>query len=176
MENRKDNGALIGYDKFLKKREEKNKNSIKPNITQKNEYIELMRYILDELEYDLDSDGKNKNDEIQKKSYMPDDEVCINLEEKDNLEDSNGCSKSECEELRSLKVKVNAPIPKAILVYIVFSAMAFASFLTIFFIAVTLKIVVLDLVSCIVGIISTGGLLATALVAIKDWRKFVRDV
>jgi hypothetical protein len=171
MEKRKNN-QVVDYDEVLRRRtaKEKKNYSLPSNEIEEKNVIEILRGVLDELEtghmfHAIDT--VEKNDDSQTKTSISN--------EKPDIIDNELCS-VQCKELKKMKLKANTPIPKAIIVYLIGSSMAFAAFLTIFIITVSMKIVVLDLMSCIVGMISTAGLLATSIVAVKDWRKFVSNV
>lgn len=100
-----------------------------------------------------------------------DDNICIN-----NVEKGNYIRCDNCKEVEIMKIKANQEIPKAIIVYLIFSTIAFTIFTTIFTITILKKVFIISLESCIVGIISTFGLLLTSIISIRDWRKFIKNV
>lgn len=173
MEAKKDKELVVKLEDYMNKKNKMKESQIDielKNYDQK-EKSELLKSMFNEfLESDIMPVILSGNDElgIDKHEYGS----IKNGESVNNIE--NNCCE-DCKEVEIMKMKALQPIPKAIIVYIILSAGSFSIFATIFVITLIFKIKILDLGSCLVGMISTLGLLGTSLMSIKDWRDFIKD-
>lgn len=169
---RKDD-VVIKLDDYLNKKEniKESKNTFEPNkhIEEKKE---LLRKMFDEF---LESDcfSKESNDKEEAIVDKDDNKVIKNYETVNTIK-TNICD--NCKEVELMKLKAKQPIPKAIIIYIVMSSISFGVFATTLIITLILKVKILSIESCIVGMLSTLGLLITSVVSINDWRKFIKNV
>ncbi|OSA89571.1 UNVERIFIED_ORG: hypothetical protein B2H93_16035 [Clostridium botulinum] len=169
-----DNERVVKLQDYISKKDKIKEfpSNIQLNEQRMEEKTEFLRKMFTEfLESDIMPvimDGKK---EISMDGYEND---CIKNNKNVNNIKNNCCDMLK--EVELMKIKSSQPIPKAIIVYIILSAIVFGIFSAIFVITLFFKIRILSVESCIVGIISTLGLLATSIVSINDWRKFIKNV
>lgn len=163
---------VIKFDDYINKKKniKEPKDTIESNKSAE-EKKELLKQMLSEF---LESDYFVTESNEKEETIVTEDKKVIKNKENVNTIETNICD--NCKEVEVMKLKAKQPIPKAIIVYIVMSSISFGIFLTIFIIDILLKIKIISLESCIVGIISTLGLLSTAIVSINDWRNFLKNV
>lgn len=171
MEAKKDK-VILQLEDYMSKKDKMKISEINMQFKEydKKEKSELLKSMFNEfLESDLMPVIMSGNDElgIDKQDSIKNEKDVNNIE--------NNCCEN-CKEVEIMKMKALQPIPKAIIIYIILSASSFSIFATIFVITLIFKIKILDLESCIVGMISTFGLLGTSLMSIKDWRDFIKNV
>lgn len=79
------------------------------------------------------------------------------------------------EEMEILKMKLNCPIPKVTIMYIICSSMAFSFFITCLILYLIKGVYILHPFESLIASIGCLGLLLTSTVSIKGWREFIKN-
>lgn len=173
MEQQKKNKNIVELDKFIEKKRAREKNSIYYEHREDDEKYEFMRLMLNEAVNEAIHELKAID--MEEHNLKINSENSIREEKEVILNDNKNCVVN-CKELKNLNMKLSISIPKAILAYVIGSSMAFSIFTTIFVLTIAKGIEIMDLLTCLVFMIGTLGLLVTSIAAINDWRNFIKNV
>jgi hypothetical protein len=124
--------------------------------------IELMEEIVDNLKVYIQKDIKENG--INNKNVDSINNSSINIEREDFYK-----------EIETMKEKINCSIPKVTIVYIIASSMALMFFAFSFIITIFMSFYIMNPFISFISSIGSLGLLITAIVSLKDWRRFLKN-